>query len=94
MSHHLFPKFRYQTLALKAFIISGFAIYGFVIGADTVLLDHEGRQRSEEAAIRNVARRELAKQGILASETEIERWKEQTRERLLRERSANGSETS
>lgn len=86
-SHHLFPRFRSQTLALKAFIVSGFTIFGFVVGADTVLLNHEGRQRSEEDLIRGVARRELAKKGILASEREIERWKDETRERLLRERS-------
>lgn len=90
-SHHLFPKFKSQTLALKAFIISGFTIFGFVVGADTVLLNHEGRQRSEEDLIRGVARRELAKKGILASETEIEKWKESTRERLLRERNQEQS---
>lgn len=75
-------------MALKAFIISGFTIFGFVVGADTVLLNHEGRERSEEDLIRGVARRELAKKGILASEREIERWKEDTRERLLREQNA------
>jgi hypothetical protein len=57
-----------------------------VVGADTVLLNHEGVQRSEEDLIRTVARRELARKGIIASESEIERWKDETRERLLRER--------
>lgn len=75
-----------QTLALKGFIVSGFTIFGFVVGADTVLLNHEGRQRSEEDLIRGVARRELARKGVLASEREIEKWKEETRKRLLRER--------
>jgi hypothetical protein len=88
LSHHLFPRFRSQTLALKAFIVSGFTIFGFVVGADTVLLNHEGVQRSEEDLIRNVARRELAKKGLIGSENEIERWKDETRERLLRERQA------
>lgn len=74
-----------QTLALKGFIVSGFTIFGFVVGADTVLLNHEGRQRSEEDLIRSVARRELARKGILASEREIEKWKQDTRQRLLRE---------
>lgn len=54
-----------------------------------MLLNHEGVQRSEEDLIRSVARRELAKKGIIASETEIEKWKDQTRERLLREREAD-----
>lgn len=53
-----------------------------------MLLNHEGHQRSEEDLIRGVARRELAKRGIMASETEIEKWKEETRARLLRERNA------
>ncbi|UZJ53400.1 hypothetical protein CBS101457_002720 [Exobasidium rhododendri] len=81
-------RFRSQTLALKAFIVSGFTIFGFVVGADTVLLNHEGVQRTEEDLIRTVARRELAKKGIIGSESEIEKWKDQTRERLLREREA------
>lgn len=92
LAHHLFPRFRSQTLAIKGFIVSGFTIFGIVVGADTVLLNHEGRQRSEESVIRNVARRELAKQGIMASETEIERWKARTRERLMKEREAASSE--
>lgn len=87
----MFPKFRSQTLAFKAFIVSGFTIFGFVVGADTVLLNHEGRQRGEEDLIRGVARRELAKKGILASETAIERWKEETRERLIREQEQRAS---
>lgn len=91
LSHHLFPRFRSQTLALKAFIVSGFTIFGFVVGADTVLLNHEGQERTEEDLVRTVARRELARKGIMASETEIERWKAQTRSRLLRERSESGS---
>lgn len=57
-----------------------------MVGADSVLLNHETRQRSEEEVIRNVARRELAKQGIMPSETEIEKWKDQTRERLMKEK--------
>jgi hypothetical protein len=62
-----------------------------VVGADTVLLNHEGVQRSEEDLIRTVARRELARKGIIASESEIERWKDETRERLLRERETDNT---
>lgn len=51
-----------------------------------MLLNHEGAQRSEEDMVRTVARRELGRKGIIASEAEIERWKRETRERLLRER--------
>ncbi|KAK0555037.1 hypothetical protein OC845_000410 [Tilletia horrida] len=115
MSHYLFPGFRRQTLAFKAFLVSGgmsietlvvrpvsdchnadihvtncnnrnlrrappeATIFGLVVGADTVLLNHESKERSEEHAIRNRARLELGRRGIVASESEIERWKEEVR---------------
>ncbi|KAK0566455.1 hypothetical protein OC861_003233 [Tilletia horrida] len=79
MSHYLFPGFRKQTLAFKAFLVSGATIFGLVVGADTVLLNHESKERSEEHAIRNRARLELGRRGIVASESEIERWKEEVR---------------
>ncbi|CAD6893787.1 unnamed protein product [Tilletia controversa] len=79
MAHYLFPGFRKQTLAFKAFLVSGATIFGLVVGADTVLLNHESQERSEEHAIRNRARLELGRRGIVASESEIEKWKEQVR---------------
>ncbi|KAE8224874.1 hypothetical protein CF319_g2295 [Tilletia indica] len=79
MAHYLFPGFRKQTLAFKAFLVSGATIFGLVVGADTVLLSHESQQRSEEHAIRNRARLELGRRGIVASESEIERWKDEVR---------------
>lgn len=86
MAHHLFPGFRRQTLALKGFITSGFVIFGFVVGADTVLLTHEGQQRSHENMVRTRARAELGKKGIVASEKEIERWKDEYIQQKLEER--------
>ncbi|KAK0525456.1 hypothetical protein OC835_005599, partial [Tilletia horrida] len=79
MAHYLFPGFRKQTLAFKAFLVSGATIFGLVVGADTVLLNHESQERSEEHAIRNRARLELGRKGIVASEAEIEKWKEEVR---------------
>ncbi|KAL9933211.1 hypothetical protein V8E36_007929 [Tilletia maclaganii] len=79
MAHFLFPGFRKQTLAFKAFLVSGATIFGLVVGADTVLLSHETKERSAEHAIRNRARLELGRRGIVASESEIERWKEEVR---------------
>lgn len=86
MAHHLFPGFRRQTLALKGFITSGFTIFGFVVGADTVLLSHESQQRSEENMVRSRARAELGRKGIVASEKEIEKWKEEYIQQKLEER--------
>ncbi|SPC64247.1 uncharacterized protein UHOD_05104 [Ustilago sp. UG-2017b] len=86
MAHHLFPGFRHQTLALKGFITSGFTIFGFVVGADTVLLSHESQQRSEENMVRSRARAELGKKGIVASEKEIEKWKDEYIQQKLEER--------
>ncbi|SPO26473.1 uncharacterized protein UTRI_04062 [Ustilago trichophora] len=86
MAHHLFPGFRRQTLALKGFITSGFTIFGFVVGADTVLLSHESQQRSEENMVRSRARAELGKKGIVASEKEIEKWKDEYIQQKLEER--------
>lgn len=77
---------RRQTLAFKSFLTSGATIFGLVVGADTVLLSHEGKQRSEEEMIRRRARTELGRQGIVASETNIEKWKDDVRSRILRER--------
>ncbi len=76
MAHHLYPGFRRQTLALKGFLTSGAAIFGFTTHADSQLLDHEGRERTMENRIRNLARAELGRQGIIASEAEIEKWKQ------------------
>lgn len=86
MAHHLFPGFRRQTLALKGFITSGFTIFGFVVGADTVLLSHESQQRSEENMVRSRARAELGRKGIVASEKEIEKWKDEYIQQKLEER--------
>ncbi|EPQ26834.1 uncharacterized protein PFL1_05469 [Pseudozyma flocculosa PF-1] len=84
--HHLFPGFRRQTLALKGFLTSGATIFGFVTGADTVLLSHEDQQRSSENLIRNRARAELGQRGIVASEAEIEKWKDAFIAKKLEER--------
>ncbi|CEH16139.1 hypothetical protein CBOM_06009 [Ceraceosorus bombacis] len=93
-AHHYYPKFRSQTLALKSFLLSGFAIFGFVVGADTQLLTHESSQRIEENMIRTRARTELGRKGILASEAEIEKWKQETIDRLDREQGGGGGGAS
>lgn len=83
MAHHLFPGFRRQTLALKGFLTSGAAIFGLVTGAEEVLQSHEAQQRTDESLIRRKAMHDLGKRGIIASEAEIEKWREEARDNLL-----------
>lgn len=83
LAHNMFPAFRSQTLALKGFLTTGSAIFGLVTGAEAVLQDYESQQRSDENLIRDRARTELGKKGMVASEAEIEKWKLSEREKLL-----------
>ena len=48
-----------------------------VFGAENALLDHEDVIRSNEALVRKRARLELARQGLIGTETEISRWKDE-----------------
>ncbi|KAF9483989.1 hypothetical protein BDN70DRAFT_873128 [Pholiota conissans] len=73
--HHLSPAFRRQTLAFKGFIVSGFTIFGLVHGAEKALFEHENRKRREENILRREARLDLARRGLIGTETEIANWK-------------------
>lgn len=57
-------------------------MFGLVVGADTALLSHERSQRIAESAIRRDARLDLARRGIVGTETEIAKWKEAREARL------------
>jgi hypothetical protein len=52
------------------------AVFGFTLSADHALLKFETRQRIEEGAVRKEARMELAKRGLVPTETEIAKWRE------------------
>jgi hypothetical protein len=57
-----------------------------VINADNYLLRFESQQRLTENDIRRQARNELATRGVIATETEIRKWKAQKEvERVRRE---------
>jgi len=71
---HSWPLFRRQTLAFKAFLVSAFTMFGLVVAADNALLKHEATQRSEISALRKQARIELARRGIIPTETAIREW--------------------
>lgn len=64
-----------QTLPLKAFLVTIVGLFGFSLSADQALQRFEARQRIEEAAVRKVARMELAKRGLVPTETEIDKWR-------------------
>jgi hypothetical protein len=49
---------------------------GLVFGAENALLAHEGERRREEETIRRQARYDIARRGLIATETEIAKWKE------------------
>ena len=63
-------------------------MFGLVVGADNALLLHEKRERMAETAIRREARLDLARRGLVGTETEIAKWKE---ERAKREQSESDS---
>jgi hypothetical protein len=52
-------------------------IYGLVSSADTALLSHENRQRLTENELRREARIDLARRGLVATESQIMKWKDE-----------------
>jgi len=75
LGHYTWPVFRRQTLPFKGFLVSVFTIFGLVIGAENALLSHEAERRQTESTLRKEARIELARRGLVATETEIAKWK-------------------
>jgi len=63
-----------MSMAAILYIFS-VTIFGLVLGADNALLAYEAAQRHRENLIRREARIDLARQGILPTETEIANWK-------------------
>ncbi|KAI0079661.1 hypothetical protein K474DRAFT_1658732 [Panus rudis PR-1116 ss-1] len=75
IGHYTWPLFRRQTLAFKGFLVSGFTIYGLVVYAENALQTLEAEQRQSESLIRREARIDLARRGLVPTETEIAKWK-------------------
>ncbi|KAF8914110.1 hypothetical protein CPB84DRAFT_1811525 [Gymnopilus junonius] len=74
MAHHLWPIFRRQTLAFKGFLVSGFTMCGLVFGAESALIKYENTKRRDENILRREARLDLARRGLIGTETEIANW--------------------
>lgn len=77
IAHRYWPGFRKQTLPFKAWLVSISAIFGLVIYAEKALQVHEREERLKENSIRREARLALARRGLVATETEIAKWKEE-----------------
>lgn len=71
------PSPRRQTLPFKGFLVSIITIYGLISGADTALLSHESQQRMSENDLRREARIDLARRGLVATESQIMKWKDE-----------------
>jgi hypothetical protein len=52
-------------------------IYGLISRADTALLSHENYQRLTENDLRREARIDLARRGLVATESQIMKWKDE-----------------
>jgi len=77
LAHRTWPSFQRQTIAFKGFLVSIITIYGLVSCADTALLSHEHQQRLTENDLRREARIELARRGLVATESQITKWKDE-----------------
>ncbi|KAI0751346.1 hypothetical protein C8Q80DRAFT_1098236 [Daedaleopsis nitida] len=75
IGHHSWPAFRRQTLPLKAWIVTIVGVLGMCLHAEEALQKYELEQRLRENSIRREARIDLARRGLVATETEIAKWK-------------------
>lgn len=82
--HHTWPLFRRQTLAGKAFVVSGFTIFGLVTWADHYLIAYEREERQQNEMLRRAAQRSIASTGKVASEREIRSWMKDNKETYMR----------
>jgi len=64
----------YRADAVLSFPVT---IYGLVSGADTALLSHENQQRLTDNDLRREARIDLARRGLVPTESQIMKWKDE-----------------
>ncbi|KAI0676852.1 hypothetical protein C8Q78DRAFT_1073622 [Trametes maxima] len=99
IGHRYWPNFRRQTLPFKAFLVTIVSVFGLCIHAENALQSHELERRLAENKVRREARIDLARRGMVATETEIEKWKvaraqEQARAAASQELSSTTSSSS
>ncbi|KAG6832971.1 hypothetical protein H0H92_004855 [Tricholoma furcatifolium] len=74
-----------KTLAFKGFLVSTCTVVGMVFSAENALQAHEAEQRYIENDVRKQARYDLARRGIVATETEIAKWKRERGQQVVLE---------
>jgi len=79
LGHFAWPAFRRQTPAFKTFLVTAFTMYGAVVDADQALFKYQSEERSIETALRRQALIDLGRQGVIATESEITKWKNEHR---------------
>ncbi|CAK5263078.1 unnamed protein product, partial [Mycena citricolor] len=79
IAHYSWPWFRRQTFPFKGFLVCTSTLFGMVISAEAALQEFEAVRRHEENEIRNRARLDLARQGIIPTETALRKWKEENK---------------
>ncbi|KAJ7667818.1 hypothetical protein DFH06DRAFT_983332 [Mycena polygramma] len=75
IAHYTWPFFRRQTFQFKGFLVCAGTVFGMVISAERALQEYEALRRWEENTIRKEARVDLARQGIIPTETAIAKWR-------------------
>ncbi|KAJ7086707.1 hypothetical protein C8R44DRAFT_35160 [Mycena epipterygia] len=75
ITHYTWPLFRRQTFQFKGFLVCTCTVFGLVIGAERALQEYEAVRRWEENTIRKEARLDLARRGIIPTETAIRQWR-------------------
>lgn len=65
--------------------------FGLVTGAESALMAHEAKQRQVDSRIRREARIDLAKRGLVGTETEIAKWVEERNTRAVHQAEAQDS---
>ena len=58
---------------------------GLVLQGESALIAHEYEVRKQESRLRREARLDLARRGIVGTETEIAKWQDERAARLLQE---------
>lgn len=64
------------------------SVFGLCIRAENALQTYEQEQRLHESALRREARMDLARRGLVATETEIAKWKTERTQTLAAEAEA------
>ncbi|KAF7973225.1 hypothetical protein HWV62_32686 [Athelia sp. TMB] len=74
--------YKLQMRAGIEILMPSVTMFGLVVTADTVLLQHEAKRRAEAGASRKEARIELGRRGIIPTETALREWQEEKERKM------------